>query len=322
MNQVAVCQQIYQVITRAKNILVLTHCQPDGDAAASLSAMAQVLRFLNKRHVLFCVDPFEKKLLFLPGLRQVVNHIDDASFDAYDLIITVDCGTVERSCLADKILNRKAGQVMVEIDHHEPVATTADYELRVSAAASTTEVIYEWLKINNLTIGPEMAEAILLGLITDTGNFIYSATSEKTMAIASEMLARGANWPKIIKAAKTKADLAAAKLWGLVLSRLTVNYRYQVAFAVARQVDFKQCGAAEGSLDGLAGFLSRLTDVRAVLLLVESSDGVLRGSWRSCRDDINVAKLSNYLGGGGHAKAAGFQLRSRLVHDGKHWQIV
>lgn len=321
MHKELVSRQIYQAIVAAKKILVATHFNPDGDAAASLSVMSQALDFLKKDYVLFCADAFEKKLLFLPGLRRTLNQETEVVFTEFDLIITVDCGTVARSCLAEKIIARKAWQKVAEIDHHESVEKVAEYELRLNEAASTTEVLYEWLKINRLPIGAATAEAILLGLLTDTGNFIYSATSEKTLAIASEMLARGANWPKIIKAAKTRADLAVARLWGLVLSRLTVNQRYKVAWTVVRPADFAQCQATAEAVDGLAGFLSRLSDVKAVLLLKEEDNGIIKGSWRACQDGINVAKLCNRLGGGGHAKAAGFQIQGRLKHLGNSWIV-
>ncbi len=322
MNQTIIAQQIYQAIIGAQNILVATHYAPDGDAAAALSAMAQILQRLGKKYTLFCADRFDDKLAWLPWLGQTVNREQDLPWAEFDLFITLDCGTLARSRLSGPIKARQTYQKLIEIDHHEPVEQVADWALRQPAAASTTEVIYDWLKVNHLPISQPLAEAILVGLVVDTGNFLYSATSEKNLAIAAEMLKRGANWPKIIKTAAGGADLATAKLWGLALERLKINHRYQVAFTVLTRADLANCQADDEAAEGLAGFLSRLKDVKAVLVLKETGDGVIKGSWRACQTGVNVAKLCSFLGGGGHVKAAGFHFNGRLVKDGAGWKVV
>ncbi len=301
--------------------MLITHYSPDGDAAASLSAMTQILTQLKKDYTAYCADKFENKLSWLPGLAGALSRETELKFAEFDLIITLDCGTLSRTRLAEKIKTRQAYQQLIEIDHHEPLEKVADLELRLPEAASTTEVIYDWLKINRLPIDARLAEAILVGLVTDTGNFLYSATSNKALVIAAEMISLGANWPKIVKTAKTSADLATAKLWGIALSRLKVNQHYQVAFTVITADDLKALGLNDEATEGLPGFLSRLNDVKAILVLKETAYGMIKGSWRACQDGIDVAKLSNYLGGGGHVKAAGFSFPGRLKPAAKGWVI-
>jgi len=317
-----IAKKIYQTILGAKKTLLITHYSPDGDAVSSLSAMMQIFEFLKKDYVAFCADKFEDKYIWLPGLNKVVNHESAFNMADFDLIITLDCGNLSRTRLSAKIKNRLAYQTLIEIDHHEASEKVTDLELRLNTAASTTEVIYDWLKINHLPIWPSLAEAILVGLVTDTGNFIYSATSNQTLAIASEMLNQGANWPKMVKTAKLTTDLGTAKLWGLALSRLKINRRYQVAFTVLTAKDFEVSGVDDDMIDGLPGFLSGLGEVKAVLVLKEAPNNIIKGSWRACQDDIDVAKLCRYLGGGGHVKAAGFQLKGKLETIGDSWQIV
>jgi phosphoesterase RecJ-like protein len=321
MNKETTAKKIYQAIQQAKKILLVTHYNPDGDAAASVSAMVQTLRSLDKNYDAFCADKFDDKLLFLPGLRSALQRESDLDFAAYDLIITLDCGTLERSRLSGKIRARRSDQLLIEIDHHEPLEQVADWELRLPTAASTTVVIYDWLKINRLPITVPLAEAILAGLAADTGNFLYSSASDRALTIAADLLRRGANWPKLVKAVQADADLASAKLWGVALSRLQVNQRYQVAFTVLTQADFQAAGKDDDSTEGLPGFLSRLNDVKAILVLKESADGVIKGSWRACQEGVDVAKLCAHLGGGGHAKAAGFHFNGHLKPTATGWRV-
>ena len=316
-----IAKKIYRMILDAGNILLTTHCNPDGDAASSVSAMTQVLDFLKKDYTIWCADKFENKINWLPNLNQALHDETALDFNRFDLIITLDCGSLSRTRLETKIKNRQSYQKLIEIDHHEPLEAVADLSLRLPEAASTTEVIYDWLKINQLPISADLAEAILVGLVTDTGNFFYSSTSEKTLLMASDLINKGANWPKVMKTDKTSADLATAKLWGLAMSRLTINRRYQVAFTVLTWQDFQDLNLDEEADNNLAGFLSRLSGVKMVLVFRENGKGFVKCSARACQDGVNVAKFCNRFGGGGHVKAAGFSVVGKLKQTATGWLI-
>jgi len=314
-------RRIYELARAANKILVATHYHPDGDAAASASVMFQVLRLWGKEVTIFCFDRFAEKLRWLPGIAEAVH--DEAQLDLanFDLVITVDCANLSR-CRLEKAFSRgQSSQTIVEIDHHEPDSSATDYALRIPKAASTTEILYYWLKRHGQVIDPDLANAILLGLMTDTGNFFYTATSNQSLALAADLLKLGANWPKLIKTARHQADLAATRLWGLALSRLKVNRRYGVAWTILTREELAAVSESETALEELPGFLSRLTEVKAVVLLKEG-DGVIRGSWRACQPQVDVARLCCHLGGGGHAKAAGFQLPGKLINNGTCWRII
>jgi phosphoesterase RecJ-like protein len=321
MNKELTAKKIYQAIVQAEKILLVTHYGPDGDALASLSAMMSVMENLGKDYLATCADKIEPRFLWLPHLAKVSSQDLGDNLAGADLIITLDCGTLSRTHLAAKIKARAPWQTLVEIDHHQPLEPEADLILRWPEAASTTEVIFAWLKINNLSINNDVAQAILTGVATDTGNFMYSSTSERSLAIASEMLNKGISWSRITALSKPQYNLDAVKLWGLALSRLKINQRYQIAFTVLTLADVADMELAETMIEELPGFLSRLSDVKAVLLLKELPGGIIKGSWRACQDGVDVAKLANYLGGGGHVKAAGFQLNGKLKQTANSWMI-
>jgi phosphoesterase RecJ-like protein len=166
-----------------------------------------------------------------------------------------------------------------------------------------------------------MATCILTGLATDTGSFIYPSTNRKAIAIAAEMLWRGARLPVIIKETFYRQNLSALKIWGLAMSRLTINPKYQIAYTILTYQDYLDLNADEAMTDELAGWLACLEGVKAVLFLKETKPGLIKGSWRAVDPDYDVARLARAMGGGGHVKAAGFAVRGSIKNLDGVWSI-
>lgn len=314
-------QQIYRQILEAENILLVTHYNPDGDALSSITAMADILITLDKSFTAYCKGPLDDSFNFLPRIDMISNVMSAEFFNNFDLIISLDCGSVERTGIADLIINRCSDQYFAEIDHHPKMEQVSNFELRRSTAASTTEIIHDFCQANGIKITANLATCILTGLATDTGNFIYPSTNRKSIAIAAEMLWRGARLPQIIREAFYRQNMSALKIWGLAMSRLTINPRYQIAYTVLSYRDYEEYGADETMTDELAGWLACLEGVKAVLFLKESRPGLIKGSWRAVNPSFDVARIARALGGGGHVKAAGFAIKGSLVQVDGHWLI-
>lgn len=311
-------QKAYNLIKSSNNILVAIHEQPDGDALASASLMAEILSLFNKKYTLYCASRINGHYDFLPHLEELKNHYGE-NFN-FDLIIVLDCGSLERTKLAKEILGRSTGQLVLEIDHHPKVKDYADLEIRDSASAATAEILYYFLKANGIKMNKNLANCVLTGILTDTGNFLYPATSPKTVNIASEMLADGAKLPQIMEHTWRNKSIASMKTWGKAMSRLKINPDYNLAFTILESKDVP-AEVSEEELEGMAGFLSNLNAVNGILLLRQLPDGRIRGSLRTARLDINVSKLARALGGGGHAKAAGFTIFGLLQKTENGWRI-
>lgn len=312
-------QKAYNLIKSADNILIAIHEQPDGDALASASLMAEILSLLNKKYALYCASRVNGQYGFLPHLEKLKNYYGK-NF-AFDLIVVLDCGSLERTKLTKEILGRSSGQLVLEIDHHPKVKDYADLEIRDPAAAATAEILYYFLKVNGIKMNKNLANCVLTGILTDTGNFLYPATSPKTVNIASEMLADGAKLPQIMEHTWRNKSIASMKTWGKAMSRLRINPDYNLAFTVLESKDVP-AEVSEEELEGMAGFLSNLNAVNGILLLRQLPDGRIRGSLRTARPGVDVAKLARALGGGGHTKAAGFTIEGRLEKTEKGWKIV
>lgn len=311
-------QKAYAIIKNSQNILIVTHEQPDGDGLASACLMAEVLTLLNKKYQLYCQSRINRQYSFLPHAEEFKNY--NENFD-FDLIIILDCGNVERTKLDKKILSRKPGQLVLEIDHHPKIKDYADLEIRDSAAAATAEILYYFIKANKIKITKNLAGCILTGILTDTGNFLYPSTSPATVNIASEMLASGVKFPQIIENTWRNKSIAAMKTWGKALSRLKINPAYDLAFTVLENKDVP-AEITEEELEGMAGFLSNLNAVNGIMLLRQLPDGRIRGSLRTAQSNIDVSKLARALGGGGHAKAAGFMIEGSLKKTESGWEII
>lgn len=307
----------YNYIKDANRILLATHDRPDGDAAASVCAMVEILELINKPYSVFCLDLPSVHYNFLPHWDKFKTQVN---FSDFDLIIALDCGSVERTNLSKEILARNKNQIIIEIDHHPKIKDYADLEIRMIEASSTTELIYHFIKTNNITINKNIATCILTGILTDTANFLYPATSADTIHIASEMLSHGARLPKINEFTLRNKSINSMKTWGLALANLQINKKYNFGVTVLKLDQVSHLDEEE--LEGISGFLSNLHEVKGIMLLREQKDGTIKGSLRSASPKIDISKLAQILGGGGHATASGFTIPGQLEKTETGWEIV
>jgi len=322
LNTINKFKTAYNKIIKAKNILLVTHERPDGDAIASVCALIDLMEKINKKYTVFCQDNPTSNYSWLPFInklttkRSLVENLTN-----YDLIIILDCGNKERTGIANKINSKNQNQFLIEFDHHLKVDDYTDLEIRFSEAAATTEVLYYFFKINNLKITKNVANCILTGILTDTANFLYHSTSNKTAKIASEMLSYGANFPKIVEKTWRNKNLSSIKLFGTALNNLIINKKYNLAFSILSLAEIKKYKNDEDIFDGIANFLGNLYGVKGVMFLREEENEKIKGSLRSSHPKADMSKLANFLGGGGHTKASGFSIKGKFKREGNKWKI-
>ncbi|MBU0619516.1 MAG: bifunctional oligoribonuclease/PAP phosphatase NrnA [Patescibacteria group bacterium] len=316
-------EQAFYKIQKAHNILFITHQRPDGDAISSTCLMIELAKHLKKQFVAFCSDKLnDNNFSFLPNVENITDNINSNIFKNFDLIIALDCGNLKRTGMAEKLKNKELNQFIIEFDHHPKVDNYSDLEIRLPEASSTTEVLYNLLKINNIKITKNIANCVLTGILTDTSNFLHQNTSEKAINIASEMLMYGARMPQIIKNTLYNKNLPDIKLLSKALDDLTINKKYNFAFSILTLKDIHKANVTDDIYNAITGFLSNLHGVKAILLLREEKNKV-RGSLRSVYPGVDVSKLANLLGGGGHAKASGFVMENCGIKKIENkWSII
>jgi len=309
-------------ICKAKNILLVTHSRPDGDALASICAMMELLSEMEKSFQAYSADPAPAHYAFLPHVEKIINSKKALPFSEFDLIIVLDCGSLGRTTLSEEISARTPGQYVIEFDHHPKVDEYSDLEIRYLEASSTSEILYYFFKGNNIKFNKNLANCVLTGILTDTGNFLYSSTTDETIKIASKMLLHGARFPVILEHTWRNKTINGMKIWGQAMNNLQINRKYNIAFTVLTREDIRRYNVSDEELEGVAGFLSNLSDVDSLLFLREEENGKIKGSLRTSHQRVNVANLAAHLGGGGHPKASGFLMNGRLEKTQSGWQVI
>ncbi|MDZ7587462.1 MAG: DHHA1 domain-containing protein [Patescibacteria group bacterium] len=168
----------------------------------------------------------------------------------------------------------------------------------------------------------DIATAILTGIYTDTGGFKHSNTTPVTLNIASELLDYGAKLKTITRNVALNKSVAALRLWGITLTRLHKNQELEIVSSVITRQDLEDCGATYYDLAGVVNLMNSIPDSKAAILFFETPDGLIRASLRTEKDNVDIAKIARLFGGGGHKKAAGFNIKADLKLNGNSWEIV
>lgn len=295
-------QQIHNHLKTASKLALVSHPNPDGDTLGAAMAFAEYLQTIGKEVKIFCLTPASDKFNFLKNIHLVDN--DPSVFLELDTITVLDCGDLRYAGIAETIKDHTA--TIINIDHHATNENYGHFNMVVIGAASTTEVVYNFFKTNNIHITPSMATALLTGLITDTDNFSNSATTHTSLVASSELLRLGANWTAIHHSLVQNKSIAILKLWGLILSRLTKKENSDMAYTYLTIKDLIEYGINDDDVEGVSNFLNKMEGAKISLFIKETADGKIKGSFRTTNDDVDVSALAKKMGGGGHKKAAGF----------------
>ena len=240
----------------------------------------------------------------------------------YQTIIVLDCGDLKYAGLSTILSQLAPEVVLINIDHHLSNENFGHINLVDTTLASTTEIVYSLFKAWEIPIPTSVANGLLAGLLYDTYNFTNSNTSEDTLKVASELLLAGAWLPQVSESILKNKTIGAVQLWGQALSRLQYNKRYGIATTVITEKDLAELPDALMAIEGVANLLNNLGNVKAALILQQIGPNVIKGSFRTNDDLIDVSKLAKILGGGGHKKASGFKINGRLVETETGWQVV
>lgn len=289
---------VASILQSAKQIALVVHQQPDGDALGSAVALE---RALPGKTTIVCATPPS------PIFRRILPRFTCQSQlpSNPDVIVILDCSELHRTGFRKQITSLAQKIPVVIIDHHPSgdghKITNLCYQRRASA---TAELIAELLDELRIVIDAEIATALLLGLYTDTGGFQHSNTSAKALQLASRLVRYGGDIFTISSQLHRSQSVNQARLWGEILAGVEIN-RYGLATARVSQALLTRTKAAASDVLGLVNVLALANEVTAALVLVEDGSG-WHGSLRTRHDHIDVGELARRLGGRGHRKAAGF----------------
>jgi len=298
-----ISRQIDKQLKKSSGIAIVIHQNPDGDAMGSASALFDYLEQLKHTPVIFCATQVPPQLQFLP-YTDTISHDKRIFSREIDTIVILDCGDLRYAGVSDIVPGHKA--TIINIDHHPTNEKYGHINLVMPESASTTEILYSFFKHNSIRINRNMATSLLTGIINDTDNFSNPATSETSLIVASELLRAGANLNLIHNWLIKNKTINSLKLWGVVLQRLNKKEDIDMAYTYLTTKDVLQYGIEDSETEGISNFLNKLDGAKISLLIKETIDGKIKGSFRTTRDDTDVSALAKKMGGGGHKKAAGF----------------
>lgn len=292
-----------EALAAADSVAVIGHVRPDADAIGSVCATVGALRQLGKQAVglIGQADPFAANLLTIPGAREVelVDHLPEV-----DLIVTVDCGSIDRAgTLAGAIAARAEDTVV--IDHHSSNEGFGRVNLLDFDAESTTTVLGRLFDTMGIELEPPIAHALYAGLLTDTGSFRWGSPAMHTFA--ARLMGTGLDVRAIAVDLLDSGSVADLRMIGRALSSVEVHAagEHQLALIAADHA-LVQSGSLP-AVEGLVDFVRSLdgTDLGAVFK--ETVPGVWHVSLRS--NEMDVSRIAVALGGGGHVPAAGYTFR-------------
>lgn len=309
-------EQFLSLLEDKQHILIISHRNPDGDTLGSAAAMAFYLESLGKQASIFCIHAIPELLAFINFEKFVLK--EELNLKKFDLIITVDCSDLPQTGIPEKIETIKNLIPVINIDHHSTNPNYGDLNIVDPRASATAEIIYNLFKKLNINLSKEITTSLMTGILTDTTYFSNAATTEKAVAAAADLLSQGANLRQVIQNTWCKHSPESLKLWGKVLSELQYNPEHKIVTAIVPPDDSMDKSEL---FEGLANFLTSIYEADIILVLRQDKDNMIKCSMRTTKNNINVAKLAQKFGGGGHPKAAGFSLPGEIVQTDSGWKI-
>jgi phosphoesterase RecJ-like protein len=284
--------------------LLVTHENPDGDALGSILALKLALDQLGKDSVMYLYGdaPLPVEYSFMP-LAELRRRLPDDWRER--VLITVDCANETRIGPEPEPL--EGAPLVVDIDHHHDNSRFGQINLIVPNASSTGEVLRDVFAELGVELTPEIAEALYIALVTDTGRFQYSNTTAKALRLAAELVEAGADVHRIFRRVYETVQFAKLKLLARALERAQIYDGGRLVVSYLLRSDFTDIGAAEAYSEGIIDSLRAVEGADMAALIREPRDGPARRvSLRSSNDELDVSAIARKSGGGGHRQAAGF----------------
>ena len=298
--------QVVEEIRAGDRFLLTTHENPDGDALGSLLATHAILGALGKDSIMFLAAkefPLPVEYRFLP--LEEVFHEPPADL-ADRVVIFLDCGNIDRMPVD---FLKDDGNKVLNVDHHHDNTRFGTVNLVDVEASCTAEIVYEIAGRLGVDLTPEMASALYVGLITDTGKFMYENTDARSHRIAAALVEAGVDINDIYRRLYEHVPIEKLKLVAAALSKIELHDDGSLAVTYISNADYEATGASEVLTEGIIDHLRTIDGTAAVAVVrdqAESGRAARKVSLRSTDARVDVSAVARKHGGGGHRRAAGF----------------
>lgn len=296
-------------IKSADKIAVFSHINPDGDALGSTIAVKNVLKkHYGKDSDAVVIGKYPDIYDFMPLKNELILAPDFNNDTVYDLVITVDVASLERISQVEKAYNNS--KFKVNIDHHKTNINYGDLNFVDGDASSTGEILYQIFDDLKITIDEDTAIALYASILTDTGCFKYKNTTEQSMIICSKLLAKGVDPSDISQRIYGNKPKPMVMLTAWAVSSAKFLNNDKLVYATVSVKDLEKFNAEPDHTEGIVEALREISSVKVAILFKELKYGDTKISMRS--KDIDIAKICEKFGGGGHTNAAGCTIKKPL----------
>ncbi len=291
---------------RGRRIAVVGHARPDGDCIGSQVALARVFGTLGIETVCVNPDPVPRRLLFLtPGMA--FRRTDDILPVARDYTaIFVDCADGARG--GDRLLQAFPAPLAM-VDHHLSNVGFAEHNLLDTGSAATCEMLAGMFLDNGLTIDAQAAQALYTGILTDTGQFRFAATSRRCFELAAELLSLGAQPSEAGYQLYERETPGKLMLLQRYLASLKFECGGRLCVGILPAGIFEETGSTTEDTEGLVDYARAMDGVDVGVLIEERTDGTVKASLRAKDPTYRLDLVAGEFNGGGHACAAGLNLK-------------
>ena len=297
---------IAEAIREHDRYLVTTHENPDGDALGSLLAAKLTLEQLGKNVVIYLAGdtPLPREYDFM-DLEELSREVPA---DAHErVVLAVDCANERRLGPDPSVLERAA--LVIDIDHHHDNSRFGQLNHIEPGASSTGEIMRDLIRELDVALTPEIAEALYIAIVTDTGRFQYANTTAKALRVAAELVEAGADVHRVFQGIYENVAFAKLKLIAKALEHARVFEGGRVIVSHLEREDFDAVGAEEPYSEGIIDYLRAVEGAEIAALIREpptQNGPTRRVSLRTTTEGIDVSQIARKSGGGGHQMAAGF----------------
>lgn len=299
-----IVDRILEVIKTSESICVVGHVRPDGDCIGSQLGLTLALQSAGKQVTCWNQDRLPSKLTFLDPKKVIQPPEPGRQFDC---VIATDAASLERlGTVSECIRERK---VFVNIDHHTSNTRYADINWVAAREPSTGELIFRLLKAGNFPITPAISDCLFTAVSTDTGSFQYPSTTPGTYHVAGELVKRGANLAKICDEVYQSFPLARVRLLRHVYNKFRLTHDNRIAYFWLKKADYARTGSNPSDSEGLIDHIRAIEPVVIACVFEEAEPDLTRISLRSKSAAVDVNRVAQEFGGGGHPAAAGARIQ-------------
>ena len=304
-------REVLGCIKRNKNFLITTHRNPEGDALGSELAMSKLLRSMGKRVVVANEDEVPYEYKFLPAVNTIRRFKEKLGKVHFDCSIILDCSDLKRC--GDMCSVNLVNKPIINIDHHISNDYFGDINWVNPNASACSEMIHRLYEELGVCVDKQAALLLYTGIMTDTGSFRYSNTTELTHHVAACLVSKGIDVSGIYNRIYGNIPFQDARLLLRILPSMKLMHQGKIAWFEIRRILFKNRKPAFDLTENILSFGRSIKDVEVVVLFREYLDtkNRVRVNLRS-QGKIDVNKIARFFGGGGHKTASGCTISGRI----------